>query len=509
MDRHLSLSQAARLIGVKRKDVQQKIQQNKLRVMEGTVVLSDLKKAFPEAQYEDNTMLEKMEKNIRDAVHKMAQNEREGAQLDALSRRLFKLNEELADERNRASHMEELLDGMRQKFMQINLSPTENNRFHEIKTWFNEALVDLQDEIHVPPFQQMEKQILKFMQPHVRLLPSRHNYISDKSETLLESALRSGLSVDYGCNDGKCGKCKAKLVSGEVEKTAHQDYVFSASEKSQSYILTCSNSALTDVTLEIEEAVGADDIPLQTIKAKIKKSVQLNENIIQLSLQLPLSQRLRFLAGQHLELTLDNHYREDGSLLNAEYSIASCPCEPHNLEFHIPIKENEPFSNMLLQSLNTNKKMNESITLTGPHGSFVLNEDSPNSLIFIAWDTGFAPIRSLVEHALSLEQAEHIHLYWITSKVENHYLDNLCRSWNDALDNFSYTPILSEPKTVTLVETLMQHLHDEHSHLLNFDLYIAAPAHLNQFIKPLLISHGIKSENLHFESTFYGDEILD
>ncbi|MCU7836878.1 MAG: 2Fe-2S iron-sulfur cluster binding domain-containing protein [gamma proteobacterium symbiont of Taylorina sp.] len=505
MDRHLSLSQAARLIGVKRKDVQKKIQENKLKVMEGTVVLSDLKRAFPDALYEDNTMLEKMEKNMRDAVHKMAQSEREGSHIDALSRRLLKLNKELADERNRASQMEELLDSMKQKFLSIKLSTDEDNPFNEIKDWFNESLISLDDEINISPLQQMEEQIKQFMQPHIRLLPSRHNYISDKSETLLESALRSGLAVDYGCNNGKCGKCKAKLISGQVEKTAHQDYIFSSSEKSQGYILTCSNTAISDITLETEEAVSADDIPLQTLSAKIKNSQRLGDHIIKLALKLPRSQRLRFMAGQHLELNLNNHTREDGSTINAEYSIASCPCEPHNLEFHIPVQENEPFSEIILNHL----KKDEPVTLTGPSGSFVLDEDSPNSLIFVAWDTGFAPVRSLIEHAISLDLAENIHLYWITTKVENHYLDNLCRSWNDALDNFSYTPVLSEPKTDIVATTLIQHLHDEHSHLLNFDLYIAAPGHLNQHLKPLLISHGIKSQNLYFESTFHGDEIFD
>ena len=44
---------------------------------------------------------------------------------------------------------------------------------------------------------------------------------------------------------------------------------------------------------------------------------------------------------------------------------------------------------------------------------------------------------------------------------------------------------------------------------MNFDLYIAAPGHLNHLLKPLLISHGVKSQNMHFESTFHGDEIKD
>ncbi|MCW8931447.1 MAG: FAD-binding oxidoreductase [Gammaproteobacteria bacterium] len=502
MDRHLSLSQAARLIGVKRTDIQKKIQENKLAVMEGTVVLSDLKKAFPDATYEDNTMVEKMEKFMQDAVHKMAQSEREGAQVDGLSRRLVKLNKELTDEKARANQMEELIDGMKQKFMELKTNPIQENSFNEIKSWFNTALQALGEEKLTTPVQSLENQIKQFMLPHVRLLPSRHDYISDKSETLLESALRSGLAVDYGCNNGKCGKCKAKLLSGKVEKTVHQDYVFSESEKSQGYILTCSNTAVTDITLETEEAVSSDDIPLQTINAKIKKTHQVNDDVMILTLKTPRSQRLRFLAGQHIELSLKPDNEEEQAII-AEYSIASCPCEPANLEFHIPTRANEPFANAIQNNLNSN------IKLKGPHGSFVLNEDSPNSLIFVAWDTGFAPIKSLMEHAMSLEQAETIHLYWMTTKVENHYLDNLCRSWNDALDNFTYTRIMCEANTGVVAESLMSHLHEEHSHLLNFDLYIAAPGHLNHLLKPLLISHGIKSQNMHFESIFHGDEITD
>ncbi|MCK5648748.1 MAG: 2Fe-2S iron-sulfur cluster binding domain-containing protein [Gammaproteobacteria bacterium] len=509
MDRHLSLSQAARLIGVKRGDIQKKIQENKLTVMEGTVVLSDLKKAFPEAAYEDNTMMEKMEKFMQDAVHKMAQSEREGAHLDALSRRLVKINKELADEKNRADHMEVLIDGMKQKFIELKVNVSHENTFNEIKTWFNTAVRNLEEEKLTTPVENLENQIKQFMQPHVRLLPSRHDYISDKSETLLESALRSGLAVDYGCNNGKCGKCKARLLSGQVEKTLHQDYVFSESEKSQGYILTCSNTAITDITLETEEAVCCDDIPLQTIVAKVKKSVQVNDNVIVLTLKTPRSQRLRFLAGQHIELACNYHQQSDvlqqEQPIVAEYSIASCPCEPANLEFHIPVNKNEAFANAIKDDL----KNIDSLTLKGPHGSFVLDEDSPNSLIFAAWDTGFAPMKSLIEHALSLEKADTIHLYWMTTKVENHYMDNLCRSWNDALDNFTYTRIMCEAKTDVVVESLMDHIHNEHSHLMNFDLYIAAPGHLNHLLKPFLISHGVKSQNMHFESTFHGDEISD
>src|SRR3970282_2004921 len=52
----------------------------------------------------------------------------------------------------------------------------------------------------------------------------------------------------------------------------------------------------------------------------------------------------------------------------------------------------------------------------GPGGEFLLNEESHRPLIFIACETGFAPIKSLIEHAMALDAAETLHLYWIPSR---------------------------------------------------------------------------------------------
>ena len=501
MDRHLSLSQAARLIGVKRTDIQKKIQENKLIVMEGTVVLSDLKKVFPEAHYEDNTMLEKMEKFMQEAVHKMTQSEREGAQLNSLSQRIVKVNNELAQERNRVEQMETFIDGMKQKFIELSLYNNPEKSFNEIKQWFNEHLNEQYNNELSTHSERLEYQIKQFMQPHIKLLPSQHHYISEPKESILESALRSGLAVNYGCNNGQCGQCKARLLSGEIEKTRHQDYVFSASEKNQNYILTCSNTAMSDLILETEEAVSVKDIPLQTIIAKVKKINQNNPDIIILTLKTPRSQRLRFLAGQHIEISLTDHTDDDQLPLKENYSIASCPCDASNVEFHIPVNIKNPFTDAIMHTI----KINDNITLNGPVGSFVLDEESPNSLIFVAWNSGFAAIKSLIEHAMSLNHAPNIHFYWMTTKTENHYLDNLCRSWNDALDNFTYSPILCEEKTNIITDSFMQNLHNDHNHLLNIDLYIATPKQLNQHFKTLLTSQGIKEQNMHFENIFHED----
>ena len=76
-------------------------------------------------------------------------------------------------------------------------------------------------------------------------------------------------------------------------------------------------------------------------------------------------------------------------------------------------------------------------------GEFVL-ADSPRPLVFAACDTGFAPVKSLIEHAMALEAAESLSVIWLAPAADGHYLDNLCRAWSDALDDFRYLPLTLE-----------------------------------------------------------------
>ena len=195
-------------------------------------------------------------------------------------------------------------------------------------------------------------------------------------------------------------------------------------------ILACCNTAVTDVVLEAEEALGAYDIPQQEIDVRVKKIEQPDDRVLILHAKTPRTERLRFLAGQYLTLQLD-------SLPALGCSIASCPCDDMNLQFHIPASAGNPFIEALAQSC----KANDTLSIKGPQGDFTLNEDSPRSLLFIAVNAGFGPVKSLIEHAMALDTAENIHLIWITTAGNSHYLGNLCRSWDDALDNFDFTAL--------------------------------------------------------------------
>lgn len=270
------------------------------------------------------------------------------------------------------------------------------------------------------------------MTVEVTIQPSCHHFHLEEGETLLEGALRSGLNMNYHCNTGSCGDCKGRVVSGVLGKRLPHDYVFTEAEKCEGYVLLCRNHATSNMVIVAGEAHGVADIPQQCIETQVIKMERPVEDVMVLHLRTPRSRTLRFLAGQYVTLNVKG-------LAPRNKSIASCPCNGLVLQFHVRKVLGDPFSEYVFQRM----KMREKVQLTGPFGEFLLDEESTRPIIFIAFETGFAPIKSLIEHAIALEQGQPMRLYWIARSAEDHYLANYCRSWQDALDDFEFHSLVS------------------------------------------------------------------
>jgi len=134
----------------------------------------------------------------------------------------------------------------------------------------------------------------------------------------------------------------------------------------------------------------------------------------------------------------------------------------------------------------TNLKANDTVTLEGPFGDFVLDEDSPRPVIFLAFGAGFAPIKSLIQHAMSLELAESMDLHWLADAA-GHYQDNLCRTWTDALDNFNYVPHAQSDDLDAVLEAIVLDYPDLH----RFDVYAAGTAAQLDRARTHFVRHGL------------------
>ncbi|HAJ91305.1 MAG TPA: ferredoxin [Gammaproteobacteria bacterium] len=488
MPRLITLSRAARLVGVKRGALQTKIQQGELRTFEGELLLADLLQVYPQTQVEDTTMLERVEHIMEQAVNKIVRPANDDLpDSDTLAARILALGQELAQARQEARRYNDLVTDLKQKLDELGpeAEKTQEQTFSKLKDWFTLALASTETPADDSDFIAKEA-FLRVMAAQVRILPSGHEFFIEGSDSILEAGLRGGLALGYGCSNGNCGKCKAKVVSGQVKKISRHDYALSETEKGLGYILTCANTAVTDVVLEAEEALGSHDIPQQEIDIRVKKTECPNDRVIILHAKTPRTSRLRFLAGQYLSLELAG--------LPAQYcSLASCPCDDMNLQFHISVTTGSPFSEQLAGSV----KANTVISIKGPKGAFTLNEDSPRSIVFIAINAGFGPVKSLIEHAMALDIAENLYLYWMTTPGNSHYLGNLCRAWDDALDNFRYRPLeVTDRKPVA--DVLAEIIADLDA-IEELDFYVCTPGPILETVETALTNNGVSASRLQLE----------
>jgi CDP-4-dehydro-6-deoxyglucose reductase len=423
----LSLTRAAKLVGEHRAALQKKIQSGEMISFDGKVDAESLLACYPHAQIEDTAEYKRVSQ-IKDKAFGKRVFERVMPDPEVLAIRIAELSKSLTNSQAQLKKFNELMGALWDKLSDIERQKGSETHgiTEELRRWIRQEVALAMEPGFANPLAIKDK-ILSVLAAQVTLLPSQQDFLVEGKDTLLEAALRAGVAVNYGCSGGNCGLCKAKVVSGQVQKTRHHDFPLTEVERDQGVILLCSNTAVSDVTIEATVTDGVQDIPYQQIAATVKAVTLLTEEVMLLHLQTPRSQRLRFLAGQRATLQV-------GRAFSMQLPIASCPCDDRNLLFHVHRQRGNLFSDYAFTSL----KSHEVVEVEGPQGEFILHEKSARPLYFLAFDTGFAPIKSLIEHAMSLNVV-FINLHWIASNQEYLYLSNVGRAWSDALYNFRYT----------------------------------------------------------------------
>jgi CDP-4-dehydro-6-deoxyglucose reductase len=487
MSHYLPLSRVARLVGQPRTEIQRMIHNGQLSTFDGMVDMNELLRVFPDVRWEDDGEFRRVQEIKEKAFGKRVY-ERALPDKEVLAERLFELGKDFAAARTLLSHYGDVMRFLGDKLNDVAETggPETLNAVAGLKHWLKRELdAAIYETSETPEAARVkallaQESVIRIMSVQVTILPSGHEFFVEGNDTILEAALRAGIPLNYGCSNGNCGDCKARLVSGQVKKVHPHDFVVKEPEKANGAFLLCSYTAITDVVVEATVA-GANDIPEQQITAKVKAVEPLGDDMAALHLTAPRSQRLRFLAGQHVTLAIND--TED------EYYVASCPCEDRHIEVHVR-RDNSGFSRKVFDNL----RKEEPVRISGPRGNFVMKLDSRRPVLFIAWEDGFAPIKSLVQHAMSLEIAEAMYLYWAADGV-GHYQDNLCRAWTDALDDFIYQPMPTISGPAAVAEFILAH----HPDLIRADIYAAGPADFLEALRTGALAHGLSPLGWHGE----------
>ncbi len=483
MSRRLSVARAAYLIGVPRGVLQRMIRAGELEAYDGQIDLEELQRLFPSVSPEEAGALERV-RTIREESFGRRVRERMLPSQEVLAQRLFAQSRELTEMREMAQAYHRLVQAIRSRIDELGDGDGKVRRLAE---FIERELAQLLGSDSSAPLEAMAT-MLEVISAQVTVRPSGRQFLLEGNESILQAGLKSGLSFSYGCNSGNCGLCKARLISGELRRIQHTDYTLSEAERAQGYTLLCAHTAVSDVVIETLEASGPQDIPQQDIVCNVRAIGDLGADTRLLHLQTPRSNRLRFLAGQSVTLGVATPQGD----VQQVFALASCPCDERNLHIHVARGQDGPVTALLFGG---DLKLNSPVNVRGPLGDFVIDAESSRPVLFVACDTGFGPVKSLIEHLIASEQAETFALYWLATGADGHYLANQCRAWEAAFDNFSFRPLHDGSAGGGAVR-LIDVLHSQHGDLAPFDCFVAGPAEFVDTARDALILEGAAQSQL-------------
>ena len=251
------------------------------------------------------------------------------------------------------------------------------------------------------------------------------------SQTILEAAISSGITLPYGCRSGSCGSCKATIIKGEVFHEDIMPGVLTDQDKSEQNFLLCKTYATSDVTIASLVEKKLDEFPKKITPVRVEKLSLLNHDVMQILLKLPAGENLQFKAGQYLEFIL-----KDGA--RRAFSMANAPGDDL-IELHVRLIEGGTFTNYVF-----NEMKEKSIhRIEAPIGNFFLRE-SNRPIIFVAGGTGFAPIKSIINDCHRAGVARKIYLYRGFKTHKDLYQDEVVENWKKNINNFEAINIYSE-----------------------------------------------------------------
>lgn len=270
--------------------------------------------------------------------------------------------------------------------------------------------------------------------PKITIQSGGHIFDVKPNQTILQAAIDAGINIPYGCRNGACGACKAKLISGKLMHDDYQGSAMSDAELASGSTLLCCAHPLEDCEIQCRDA-SMSGIKPRILPARVLKKEQLAHDVIGLHLQLPSSERLQFLAGQYIEFILKDGQRR-------AYSIANAPHEETGVELHLRVLPGGQFSQYVANEL----QEKAILRIEAPFGSFYLREESQKPIICVAGGTGFAPIKGIIEHMIHGANPRQVILYRGARSLQDLYMDDLCQRWAEHMPNITYIPVLSEPK---------------------------------------------------------------
>ncbi|QPJ62495.1 MAG: 2Fe-2S iron-sulfur cluster binding domain-containing protein [Candidatus Nitronauta litoralis] len=315
-------------------------------------------------------------------------------------------------------------------------------------------------------------------------------------ESILDGSIRNGVHLPHGCSHGECGNCRAKVTKGEWSYLhGYSPGILSKKEIEQGWIIVCKAEPKSDLELQIPRS-GEINFQRQKINCCIEKIEAVAEDVFKLLMKIPKDKKFYFHPGQYVNFILAENRKR-------AFSLASLPDESGVLEFHIKRIRGGFFSEFLLDILKTG----DEICIEGPYGKFHLDEESNRPTLFIAGETGFAPIRPMIEKRLEKEDSAPVRLYWGVPSSRHLYLKDQINKWERRYQHFKFIPVSSDLKETWNGRRGQVHkaVVEDNNDLSPYDVYMAGPLEMFEIAGKVLPAFGLNEDRCFSERFSFGN----
>jgi len=176
------------------------------------------------------------------------------------------------------------------------------------------------------------------------------------------------------------------------------------------------------------------------------------------------------------------------------------PPDSEELEFHIRLLPGGAVTPYVANKL----KRGDTVKVFGPHGTSYLRDRHNGPIVALAGGSGLAPIKSIVETALTLGMTQPIHLYFGVRDERDLYLEDHFKKLAKKHRNLTFVPVLSEPSQATKRRSgfLCDVVRQDFTTLDGAKAYLAGPPVMVETSVAALEALGIRKQDCHADA-FY------
>ncbi|AXB41223.1 2Fe-2S iron-sulfur cluster-binding protein [Amycolatopsis albispora] len=258
-----------------------------------------------------------------------------------------------------------------------------------------------------------------------------------EDQSLLDACLRAGLWLPNSCNQGTCGTCKLRVVSGSVDHGASPLDTLTEDERAAGLVLACQARPTGDTELSgTGTTTGRAAHPLRDLAATVVEIEDIARDTRRVLLGL--AEPLAFEPGQYVELAVP------GSGVRRQYSLANTADEDKVLELHVRrVPGGVATDGWLFGSL----AVGDRVEASGPLGDFHLppaDEDDGGPMVLIGGGTGLAPLAGIARTALARHPGREVLLYHGVRGTADLYDQARFAEIAGGYPNFRFVPVLSD-----------------------------------------------------------------